>query len=431
MAELRKTLGLPSLLFYSVGVIVGAGVYSVIGAAAGEAGYNLWVSFALGALVALFTALSYAELATTFPKAGAEYIYIQEALPTRKWLPFLIGFVLTAAAAATATTVSLAFGGYFEMFTGWRPWMSGAALLVFCTAVNIIGIRESSWLNIVFTSIEVLGLLVVVYFGITSDSFADRALPIVEPGILSGAALIFFVYLGFEEIANLAEESKDPGKHLPKAIYISLVVTTVLYILVALAVLSLATPELLSSSSAPLSDAIRKISAKAATGLAIVALFSTANTALITLLSASRMLFSMAREGSAPRIFGLMIESRKSPWSAAVVVLVIAAALLPFGSVAVTASISSFGSLIAFAAVNLSLIALALRRPELKRPFRAPGRIGRVPLTGVLGLASIGLLISQFDSVTYLVGAIVTGIGILAYVHHTRASKRREELPQG
>jgi basic amino acid/polyamine antiporter, APA family len=264
---------------------------------------------------------------------------------------------------------------------------------------------------------------VVIYLGMTSDAFGERALPIIEPGVLAGAALIFFVYLGFEEIANLAEETKQPEKHLPKAIYISLVITTVLYILVALSVLALATPELLASSNAPLSEAVRRISTKAATGLAIVALFSTANTALITLLSASRMLFSMARDGAAPRIFARVIEKRKSPWTAAILVLLLSFVLLPFKSVSIAASISSFGALIAFGAVNLCLILLAWKQPELRRPFKAPFRIGRIPITGVLGLASIGLLLLQFDLLTYGMGAIVTIVGVGAYILHVRTKK--------
>lgn len=414
MPELKKSLGFISLLFYSIGVIVGAGIYSVIGAAAGIAGEGLWISFAIGSFIALFTALSYAELSTMFPDAGAEYIYLREASPKTAWLRFLTGFVLLLAAATTATTVAIAFGGYMQEFVRFPGWLSALLLLLFCTAVNIIGIKQATWINILFTLIELLGLVLVIWWGSQADVKITASFEL-NGGVLSATAVIFFVYLGFEKVANLAEEARDPGKHLPKAIYLSLFITTLLYIAVSVVVTSLVPPEQLARSAHPLSDAVRNIAPKGAGLLAAIALFSTANTALITMIGGSRMLFSMSRDGEAPHALSRVLPNRQSPYAAAILIFVVSAAFLPFGDVAVVANVSSFGSLVAFATVNIALIVLAYKCPDTKRPFRA-WRWGKLPITAVIGLLSIGLLVSQFDLTTYLVGLVTIVLGIIAFV---------------
>jgi amino acid transporter len=423
MAELKKSLGFFSLLFYSIGVIVGAGIYSVIGAAAGIAGEGLWISFVIGSVIALFTALSYAELATMFPDAGAEYIYLREATPHTEWLRFLTGFVLLLAAATTATTVAIAFGGYVQEFMSFPSWLAALILLILCTAVNIIGIKQATWINVTFTLIELLGLALVVWWGSQADI---KIAPSFEfnGGVLSATAVIFFVYLGFEKVANLAEEARDPGKHLPKAIYFSLFITTALYIAVSVVVTSLMAPADLAESAHPLSDAVRGVAPNGAGILAAIALFSTANTALITMIGGSRMLFSMSRDGEAPKALSRVLPNRQSPYAAAILILVVGAAFLPFGDVAVVANVSSFGSLVAFATVNIALIVLAYKRPDEQRPFKA-WRIGRLPVTAVVGLLSIGLLVSQFDLTTYLVGLVTIVLGIITFVIFKRMRSSR------
>ena len=164
---LKRVLGPVQLVFYGVGVIVGAGVYSVIGSAAGIAQQNLWLSFAIGAVVALLTGLSYAEMTTSFPSSGAEYQYLREALPQSDFTSFVVGIVILIGGAATAATVAVAFGGYFRIFVHIPIWLSASGLLAACTALNIWGLRESSWANIVFTTVEVAGLVLVIAAGST------------------------------------------------------------------------------------------------------------------------------------------------------------------------------------------------------------------------------------------------------------------------
>ena len=185
-----------NLVFYSVGVIIGAGVYSVIGAAAGLAGASLWVSFLAGAAVALLTGLSYAEMTTSFPTAGAEYVYIRRGFPRARWASFAVGWIILFGGAATATTVAVAFGGYLRSFVNVPVMASAFALLAACTLVSIWGLRESSWLNIVFTTIEVSGLLLVIAAGQTQPQIAQPLLaPVIQPGDHGGGGHSVFSFI--------------------------------------------------------------------------------------------------------------------------------------------------------------------------------------------------------------------------------------------
>ena len=417
MNELRRTLGLASLSFYGIGLILGAGVYSVIGAATAQAGAAVWQSFALGSIAALLTGLSYAELATTYPKAGAEFVYIGAAFPRARWLATLIGLVLVAGAAATATTVAVAFGGYLSDFAKVPVWLAAVALLAAATALCVFGLRESTWVNIVFTLIEAGGLVLFVVVGTSAPEFGKAFATPPHFGVMSGAALVFFAYLGFEEIANLAEETREPGRDLPRAILISVAVTTILYVLVGLAAVALIAPEVLAQSESPLAEAVKARSLVAARALSGIALFATANTALITLLAASRMLYGMARDGDLPRMLGA-VSRRKTPWAATLAVAGIAFAALPLGGIAALAGVSSFAALLGFAAVNVALIVLRRREPSRKRPFRVPLSVGGIPMLAVLGIATTLLLATQFDPPVYLAGGIV--IALSAAVVFTR-----------
>lgn len=422
---LRRALGLPALTFYGVGMVIGAGVYSVLGAAAGRAGEGLWLAVALAAVAALLTGLSYAELASALPRAGAEYVYVGKAFPRRRWAPFAIAFTRVAAGAGTAATVSIAFAGYFEMFAGSPRWAAALGLLVACTALNVVGIRESTWANVACTSIEALGLLAVVWVGATSERFGEALATPPSAGVLSGAALIFFVYLGFEALASFAEETREPGRAMPRAILLSLALTTALYVLVALAAVALVPPERLAESRSPLAAAVEPTSSRLARVLGGIALFATANTVLVTLMTSSRMLFGTARDLGAMKPLTRVLPGRRTPWVAALVLAAGAAALLPFGEVEVVAGFASFVSLVAFVAVNVALVVLRLREPDLERPFRVPVAVGRVPLAPVAGVAASLALATQFEPVVYAIGAGALGLGVAVYFLAVRRRSAR------
>jgi APA family basic amino acid/polyamine antiporter len=420
--QLKRTLKLPHLVFYGVGTMVGAGIYSVIGAAAAEAGAQLWLSFLFAGVAAFLTVLSYAELISMYPDTGAEYNFLKAAFPERPIFSFMAGYLIALNAAATSATVALAFAGYLNVFVEWPAATVALALLVACTALNIAGIRESTWVSIGLICIEVAGLLLLIWTGFESgdmwrafeaESGAAREGSGIA-GIFTATALIFFIYIGFEDVANLSEETHEPVKTVPRALLASVLFTSALYVLVALAFLALSNPQDAGNSASPLSDAAATIAPWRGEALAIAALFATASTALISLISISRMLFGMARGGDMPKPLSFTLSKRQTPWVAALVLFVAACLLLPLGEVKTVASVSSFGVLIVFAAVQAAMIALRLRQPDRKRPFRVAWSIGRVPVLPVIGIALIAALLTQFAPVVYAVGggAIVLGAGV-------------------
>lgn len=407
---LKRALGLAGLTFYGVGIILGAGIYSVLGVAAGRAGDALWICFALSAGISLLTALSYAELATAYPQASAEFTYLRRALPKWPGIALVTGLLVALSGAATAATVAISFAGYLgsmvELPTNLVAWALVAAAL----ALNIIGVKESSRVNVVFTLLEAGGLVVFVVLGATTGAFADALTAVPTMGVFSGAALVFFSFLGFENIANLAEEAENPKRDLPLAIFLSLGIATALYILVALAAVALLPAEQLADTNAPLADAARTQSSKIAGALGGIALFATANTALVSILVASRVIFGIARDAAIPKVMAAVLPGRKTPWVALLVVSGVSAALIPFGKVGVVASISSFASLLAFAAVNIATILLRYKEPKQERPFRVPGTIGRFAVLPALGTAATLAIATQLDTKALVGGCVALGV---------------------
>ena len=417
-AQLQRSLSLTHLVFYGVGTIVGAGIYTIIGAAAGIAGAQVWISLVMAGLAALLVALSYAELISAFPKAGAEYHFLRAGFPHVPFLSFAAGWFIMLNTAATCAAVSLAFGGYLRVFWEVPAWATALALLALCTAINIAGIRQSTWATITLICIEVGGLLLLIGSGLlTLDMFRAIAAPTWAGAgsIFSGAALVFFIYLGFEDVANLAEEAKTPTKDVPRALLLSTVVTSVIYLFVVWTVLAAADPQSLAGSESPLTVAGSRIAPWLGTTLAVTALFATASTALIALISISRLIFGMAREGDMPALLARTTPGSKTPWAAALLLFAGACAFLPLGNVKIIASVSSMGILLVFIGVQAALIVLRFRKPDLKRPFRVPLSLGRLPLLPVAGILACAALITRFDPPVYLIAGGVAVIGAIVY----------------
>jgi len=401
---------LGSLAFYGIGLILGAGIFSILGEAAGIAGAALWQSFLLGSLAALLTGLSYAELATMFPRAGAEYVYVGEAWPRVSWLPGTLGWVLVVAGVAMSATVALAFAGYASLFVAVPTPIIAGALIGVAVTLNAVGVNEASWANIVFTLIEAAGLVALIVVGTRDPDFGRVFTTAPHAGVLDAAGLIFFAYLGFEGIADFAEEATRPARDLPRAILIAVGVSTVLYVLVAAASVALVDPARLAASDSPLADAMRVGAPRLAGALGGIALFATANTALISITVASRILFGMARGGDAPPLLARTLARRKTPAAAIAVAGLGALVLLPLGGIGLVGSVASLLALVAFAAVNAALMRLRFSRPEAVRPFRVPLTVGHLPVLTALGLLVVVLLLAQFEARTY--GIAAAGLGI-------------------
>lgn len=428
--QLARTLSLPQLVLLGVGTIVGAGIYSVIGVVAGLAGRALWASMLLAAAAAGLTALSYAELVSARHRAGAEYQFMRAAFPRWPLLAYLAGFFIVLNCTATAAAVALSFAGYLRGFVDAPATTIAWLLLAACTALNIAGIRQSAWVGMALVAVEVGGLLLVIALGFARGEPA-QALGPIGPGqavpVLTGAALVFFAYIGFEDMTNLSEETTRPVRDMPRALLGAVLVTALLYLLLVWAVLSLVTPQELAASSAPLADAARRAAPWSGPVVRVAALFATASTALMVLVSITRLVFAMAREGDFPAMLARTSRGRQAPWAAALLLFAGSGALLPLGRVEIAASVSALGILVAFCGVHAALIALRLHPSGPPPAFRSPLALRRVPLLAVLGIAANLLLMTQFDATAYAVTAVTLAAGLLVYA----AMRRRSPAMQG
>jgi basic amino acid/polyamine antiporter, APA family len=266
--SLKRNVSLFQAAMYGVGLILGAGIYVLMGDVVGIAGNAMWISFVIAAVIAAFTGLSYAELSSMFPKSAAEYVFVKNAFKNNL-VAFVTGWLITFVAIASAAAVAIGFSGYFASFLPqFDPVLSAIALVAALSAINFIGIRESMWMNTTFTLIELAGLATVVLAAVLLGLFAEVDYYEMPPAvstfslsagaIMSAAGLAFFAYFGFENLANISEETKNAPRTIPKALIISIAVTTGVYILVAVSAVALVGWEWLSSTEAPLALAAEK-----------------------------------------------------------------------------------------------------------------------------------------------------------------------------
>lgn len=415
----RKYKGLvPRLGFWEVtisgiGIILGAGIYALIGAAAGTAGNALWLSFVISALVAFFTALSYMELSSMMPNVGAEYEYANRAVGRQ--VAMVIGWLIIFSGIIGAATVSLGFAGYLANLLPVPVFLAAILLIAVLCGILLVGVKESALVAVVFTLVEVGGLVLIIVAGIPYLGRVDyMEMPLGLTGVLSAAALVFFAYQGFEEMVKFSEETREPERTIPLALITALVVSTVLYIFVCASAVSVVGWEALAASPAPFATV-----ASAAWGgdasilMSVIALFATANTVLMMMFASSRISYGMARAGALPPFMAKVHADRHTPWISIILVGGGALLFMLAGDIAFVANIANFTLFVTFVVVNLSVIILRYREPRSVRPFTIPGNIGRFPLFPFLGLVACIFLLVQLETLVLGLGALLTGIGIV------------------
>ena len=397
MAELKRAVGLLEASVYGVGIILGAGIYAILGEAVAETGESVIVSFLLAAGVATFTGLSYAELASRYPKGEGEYLYAWAAFENKRLSEVTAIFrVLTGIIAAAA--VALAFGQYFAAFIPLSSVAVAIGVLVVMSAINFWGIETSARVNLLFTAIEIAGLLFIIVIGIrTWGTVEITGFEHGIPGVFSATFLLFFAYTGFESLVNIAEEMETPSKTIPRAIGISIITSTVVYIMVGFSALGLVDWQVLGDSQAPLAAvALAGWGEDAFVVLSAIALFATANTVLILVISTSRVIYgvSKAEYNSFPTVFARVHPKRKTPY---VAVGLIALVTIPFalvGDLGAVAGLANLALLAVFVVVNLSLLKLRYDGDAQETGYRTPLNVGRFSITAFLGLiTSIGLIL--------------------------------------
>jgi APA family basic amino acid/polyamine antiporter len=353
-----------------------------------------------------------------YPKAAAEYSYIKNAFKNN-FVAFLVGWLTLFVAIISASTIALGFGGYFASLFGAPILISAIMVLAALSFVNFIGIKESSSMNVIFTIIEAAGLALVIWVGFAL--FGNVQINYLEApnglkGIFSAFTLVFFAYIGFENIANVAEEIRNPKKVLPHAIIISISITAIIYILVSISAIRVLDWQELGSSIAPLSDVIKKaLGSQAQIILSLIALFATTNTVLIMLVSGSRILYGIARDKSLPSVFGIIHQGRKTPWAAVIVIGSLAIAFTFAGNISTIANISVFTIIMVFIVVNLALIWLRIKEPQIERPFRVPLNVKNFPVLAVLGIITPIIGVIQFETYVILMGLAVVLSGTVFY----------------
>jgi APA family basic amino acid/polyamine antiporter len=423
MAKLKRALGLLETTLCGIGIILGAGIYVLIGAGAGLAGSALWLAFVIAAIVSAFSALSYAELSSMFPKAASTYEYVRNAFGR---LPaFIIGWLMLVGLVVGAATVSLGFASYFSALTSAQQWVGSFLIIALSTIVLLFGIRESSLVGIIATLIEASGLAIVIAIAIPHLGSVNY-LELSEfgvGGIFAAAALVFFAYLGFEDMVKLSEEVKDAERTMPRAIILAITATTILYVLVALSAVSILPWQELALSKAPLADVAGTVFGPSVYSLVgIIALFATGNTVLFMLLAGSRLVYGMAEEDALPNVLSF-VNKRGVPFYATITVCAITYVATYMGRVQLAALVTDLVLFFVFVAINASVIALRYKLPDAKRPFKVPLSIGRFPLLPFFGLLSSVILIVNVQPEAYPYGLFLALLGAVVYFFKERRWK--------
>lgn len=414
MVELERSLSLWQITLMSVGVILGAGIYVVIGEAAGLAGNMVWFSFVLAAVVASFTGLSYVELASRFPTAAAEYTYVEQSFGKR--LAWVTGWMIIAGSIIGSATVALGFARYLSAIINTPVITTAFIALLIIGFVLFLGVQETASVTILFTLIEAAGLIIVIFIGLPSLGSVDYT-QMAEgiKGLLQAGVLIFFGYIGFEGITRLANETKQPEKTIPKAILISLVITTILYILVGLVAVSVVPWSDLAASKAPLALVAQQVfGERSFLALSVIALFSTFNTSLAMLLSGSRIVYGMAEQHGLPHIFTKVNSKTKSPWVAIIGVVLASLLFLFIGDVATVANLTNFTIFVVFIIVNATVIYFRYKKP-IDTGFKTPGSIGKLPILPVLGIVTTLFLLFNVSIQILIMGTILLVLGFILF----------------
>lgn len=369
--ELKRALSLPILIFYGIGTIVGAGIYVLVGEVAGAAGMATPFAFLLASLLVLFSALSYAELATRFPQSAGEAIYVQEGLRLTP-LAIVVGLGIVAIGVISAATLVHGFVGYLQLFVPLPRPLVIMLLVVVLGVVVAWGIKQSALLASLMTVVELFGLLLILW--VTRSAWGElpaqlpQLLPVFDTtvlaGVLLGSFIAFYAFVGFEDIVNVAEETHAPQRNLPRAIITAWVVTTLLYLAVSTASVLAMSPQLLAQSEAPLAALYQQVTGEPPLLLMLIALVSVLNGALIQIIMASRVLYGMARRGWLPPSLASVNRYTRTPLLAT---LLITGAILFFALWLPLLSLAKLTSLITlsiFTLVNLSLWRLKARQPQ-------------------------------------------------------------------
>ncbi len=437
--ELKRVMGPSLLLLFIIGDILGTGIYALTGTVAKEVGGAVWLPFLIAFAVALMTAFAYLELVTKYPQAGGAAVYTNKAFRIG-FLTFMVAFTVMASGITSASTASRAFAENFMKGFGLGSDTTMITLLALgfialVMAVNLWGVGESVKANIVLTLIELSGLLIVIIVGFIAmaNGRADfsRAMVFESPqdkgwflAVSAATSVAFFAMVGFEDSVNMAEETKDPSRIFPKIMLSGLLITGVIYVLVSLtAVAIVPVGELTKTGATPLLTVVQM----GAPGLPFgaifpfISMFAVANTALINMLMASRLLYGMAKQDILPPWFGKILTGRRTPWFSILFTSALAMVLITFvGQVSQLGGTTALLLLAVFTLTNAAV--LVLRKDKVDHEhFRAPTWVPIVAGACTFYLVGpwTGRPLEQFQIALVLL-AIGAVLGVITYFINRR-----------
>jgi amino acid transporter len=391
---LKRSITVPLLTLYGLGTIIGAGIYVLVGEVVRQAGLFAPFSFLLAAFIAAFTGFTYAELSSRFPRSAGEAYYSNEAFHSN-WFSGLVGWSIVLIGVVSSATIVNGFVGYFHVFVQWPAWLVIGGIVAILGATAAWGISQSVWLASVITVIEISGLVFVVFTAAQVDQGTGISVKDFFPtgdgdtwlGIVLGAFLAFYAYIGFEDMVNVAEEVIEPQKTLPLAIILALTFSFLIYMMVTIAAVSAVPVEQLGKSTAPLADIVRQYDDKAVIVITVISMVAVINGALIQVIMASRVVYGMANQKLAPAVFARVNAWTQTPlWATALVTLIILILALSFPLVTL-AKVTSFVTLVIFATMHASLLLIKSKNPASEDAAVYPAWIPAVGLIVCLGLA--------------------------------------------
>jgi APA family basic amino acid/polyamine antiporter len=425
---LHRVMGPGLLLLFIVGDILGTGIYALTGQVAKQVGGVVWLPFLVAFVIALITAFSYLELVTKYPKAAGAALYTHKAFGIH-FVTFLVAFAVMCSGITSASTASRAFAANFSSGFGlglesFGITLTGLLFMAVVAIVNFRGVGESVKANVVLTCVELTGLLIIIVIGVwaigAGQGDVSRALTFEAPGdrgmfwsVIAATTLAFFAMVGFEDSVNMAEECKDPSRIFPKVLLTGLLVTGLIYILVSISAITLVPAAELGEGETPLLKVVSAGAPGFPLGVfGIITMFAVANSALINMLMASRLVYGMSREGVLPPILGRVHRSRRTPYIAIAFTSLLAFGLITFvGAVPALGGTTALLLLGVFTMVNIAV--LVLRKDKVDHPhFRSP------TILPVLGAISCAFLVGPWTgraSVQYAIAGILLAIGIVLW----------------
>ncbi|WP_328497580.1 amino acid permease [Streptomyces sp. NBC_00414] len=442
--SLRRSLGLWQLTMISIGATLGTGIFVVLGEAVPKAGPAVTVSFVIAGLTALFSALSYAELAGTIPVAGSSYSYTYATMG--ELVAWICGWCLVLEYGVSVAAVAVGWGEYLnELLDGTigvtipdalsaPPGDGGIfnlpALIVVLLAMAFLlgGARESARANTVMVVVKIAALLLFCLIGVQgfrSGNYEDF-MPLGMAGVSAAGATLFFSYIGFDAASTAGEEARNAQRDLPRAIMLSLIIVTALYVLVAAVAVGAMPWRDFTDSEAALAGIMKDVTGDAVWGtlLAAGAVIAIASVVLTVLYGQTRILFAMSRDGLVPKVFSRVHPKSGTPRVNTVIVSMfcgVLAAAIPLGQLA---DATSIGTLFAFALVNVAVVVLRRTRPGMPRTFRVP----LSPLMPALGFGFCVWMMGSLDTVTWVVFGVWMAVGLVFYFSY---GYRRSRLATG